>query len=47
MILIYLRLVVMFQLLNIFYTFIYSLVIINHNLFSKILTFVSEEVIPK
>jgi hypothetical protein len=37
----------MFKLLNIFYTLIYSLVIINPNSFSKILTFVSEEVNPK
>jgi hypothetical protein len=37
----------MFKLLNIFYTLTYLLVIINHNSLSKILTFVSEEVILK
>jgi hypothetical protein len=37
----------MFKPLNIFYTLIYILVIINHNSSSEILTFISEEVIPK
>jgi hypothetical protein len=37
----------MFKLFNIFYTFIYLLVMINHNSFNEILTFISEEVIPK
>jgi hypothetical protein len=35
----------MFKLLNISYPFIYSLIIINHNSFDEILTFVSEEII--
>jgi hypothetical protein len=37
----------MFKLLNISYTFIYTLIIINHNSFDEILTFVFEEIIMK